>query len=379
MPARPLPKGAQPFVGFGRLLRGFGHSAAPEQIESFMAAVSLLGPKSMEDIRRAAIATFAPPPERFTEFEALFRGHFYGEAAVTVSDDADEEKTQVKDEGKSCEEHIEIRAHEEGGARSSAAEQLAVRRFARTPDTASGAFGHRLAKALPQRRTFRHLRVRSRGRIDLRRSLREIVRFDGDIPEPILRRRQVMPRRLLVLIDISGSMKLHTEAYLKVAHAAVQGVRAAEVFTFGTRLTRITPALRIRDRDQALTRAAGCVEDWDGGTRIGPTLLAFLSVPRFAAFARGAAVLVLSDGLERGDHAEMAIAMRRLSAKAHRLSLCTPLAGDPHFRPETAGLQAILPALDDLVDGSSTAELTRFMLSLGRPARPAAEIWQRAT
>jgi uncharacterized protein with von Willebrand factor type A (vWA) domain len=372
-----LPRGAEPFVGFGRLLRSFGHGAAPEQVESFMAAVTLLGPRSMGDIRQAAIATFAPSPERLSEFDALFRAHFFGEEVAAVPDDAGDDETEVKDDGGRREE-VEIHWREEGGALSSAIEQLATRQFAFGPESALARFGRDLPNALPKRRTFRYRRVPSRGRIDLRRSLRDIVRYDGDIPDPVLRRRKVVPRRLLILIDISGSMKLHTADYLKVAHAAVQGVGAAEIFTFGTRLTRITSALRIRNRDQALSRAAALVEDWDGGTRIGPALLAFLSVPRFASFARGAAVVVLSDGLERGDYGEMAYAMRRLSAMSHRLSVCTPLAGDPHFRPETAALRAILPALDDLIDGSSVAELTQFMLSLGRPARPAAELWQRA-
>jgi uncharacterized protein with von Willebrand factor type A (vWA) domain len=188
-----------------------------------------------------------------------------------------------------------------------------------------------------------------------------------------------VPRRLLLLIDVSGSMKIHTGDYLKLAHAVVQSASQAEIFTFGTRLTRITPALRIRDREQALARAAAQVDDWDGGTRIGPTLLAFLSVPRFSAFARGAAVVILSDALERGGHAEMETAMRRLKARAFRLSLATPLAGDSRFEPRTAALQAILPVLDDLVDGSSTHGLTTFILSLGRPAPAAQTIRRRAS
>ncbi|RVA65642.1 VWA domain-containing protein, partial [Mesorhizobium sp. M7A.F.Ca.CA.001.08.1.1] len=229
------------------------------------------------------------------------------------------------------------------------------------------------------RRSFRAVRTQARGKLDLRRSLREIVSADGDVPSPLLRRRQTVPRKLLLLIDVSGSMKLHTADYLKLAHAAVQGADRAEIFTFGTRLTRITAALRIRDRDQALARAAAQVDDWDGGTRMGPTLLAFLSVPRFSSFARGAAIVILSDALERGDHGELETAMRRLSARAFRLSLATPLAGDPRFRPATAALRAILPALDDLVDGSSLAGLTDFILSLARPAPAAATIWKRVS
>ena len=375
--SRALPRAAAPLLGFARLLRRFGFAVAPEQAASFMQAVTLLGPRSMNDIREAALAMLAPPPDRCGEFEALFRAWFYGEEAVATAGESDEE-TQVKDDGGEREQQGEELREEEGGELSSAIEQLSLREFHRNDDTLA-AFRHALPKALPARRSFRTARTRSRGKLDLRRSLREIVRADGDVPCPRLRRRQSVPRRLLLLIDVSGSMKIHTDDYLKLAHAVVQGASQAEIFTFGTRLTRITPALRIRDREQALARAAAQVDDWDGGTRIGPTLLAFLSVPRFSAFARGAAVVVLSDALERGGHAEMETAMRRLKARAFRLSLATPLAGDPRFQPRTAALQAILPVLDDLVDGSSIAGLTSFILSLGRPAPAAQTIWRKAS
>ncbi|PSJ63457.1 VWA containing CoxE family protein [Mesorhizobium ephedrae] len=346
-------------------MRSFGFAVAPEQSAGFMRAVTLLGPRSMEDIRQAALATLAPPPDRRQEFEALFRAHFHGDGSVAVEGDGEEE-TAVKDDGAAREDSVEARREEQGGELASAREQLSARQFVSDEDRLV-AFRHALPGALPARRSFRTVRTPSRGAVDLRRSLKEIVRADGDVPCPLLRRRQSVPRRLLMLIDVSGSMKLHTADYLKLAHAVVQAAHGAEVLTFGTRLTRITPSLRLRDRDQALARAASLVDDWDGGTRIGPTLLAFLSVPRFAAFARGAAVVILSDGLERGGHAEMETAVRRLAARAFRLSLATPLAGDPRFKPETAALKTILPLLDDLVDGSSIESLTRFMLSLKGP------------
>lgn len=375
--SRPLPRAASPFLGFGRLLRRFGFAVAPEQVAAFMQAVTLLGPRSMVDIHEAALATLAPQPDRRGEFEALFRAWFHGEEAVTI-DGESEEETQVRDDGGAREQQGEELREEEGGELSSAIERLSLREFRRDGDTLV-AFGRALPAALPVRRSFRTTRAKSRGAFDLRRSLREIVRADGDLPCPRLRRRQSVPRRLLLLIDVSGSMKIHTADYLKLAHAVVQGASQAEVFTFGTRLTRITPALRIREREAALARAASQVDDWDGGTRIGPTLLAFLSVPRFSALARGAAVVILSDALERGDHAEMETAMRRLGQRAFRLSLCTPLAGDERFQPRTAALQAILPMLDDLKDGSSIAALTDFILSLGRPAPAAETIWRRAS
>lgn len=377
MSAAALPRAAAFLLGFGRLLRRFGFLIAPEQISGFMQAVTLLGPRSMIDIHEAALATLAPPPDRRDEFEAHFRNHFYGNMAALVEGEADEE-TRIKDDGGTSDEEIEVTRQEKGGELSSGAELLSARDFQRDGDGLA-AFRRKLATALPARRSFRTVRTHARGKLDLRRSLREIVSADGDVPSPLLRRRQTVPRKLLILIDVSGSMKLYTSDYLKLAHAAVQGAGRAEIFTFGTRLTRITAALRIRDRDQALARVAALVDDWDGGTRMGPTLLAFLSVPRFSAFARGAAVVILSDALERGDHAELEMAIRRLSARAFRLSLATPLAGDPRFQPATAALRAILPVLDDLIDGSSIAGLTGFILSLARPAPAAAAIWKRVS
>jgi uncharacterized protein len=163
---------------------------------------------------------------------------------------------------------------------------------------------------------------------------------------------------------------------LALAHATIQAIPRAEVFTIGTRLSRITTALRARDRAVALARAAGAVDDWNGGTRIGPALKAFLAIPRFAATARGAVVVIASDGLERGGHTEFESAMRRLAHLSHRLSLATPLAGDSRFRPETAALAAVLPWLDDLVDGSSAQTLARFMLTLDQPAPRASNVWK---
>ncbi|MDX8461581.1 vWA domain-containing protein [Mesorhizobium humile] len=372
-----LPPAAAPFLGFARLLRRHAFPIASEQIFSFMQAVTLLGPRSMSDIREAALATLAPPPDRRGEFEAHFRTYFYGDAKPSIEGEEDDE-TRVKDDRGTREEENQIARQDKGGELSSALEQLSSRDFQRDAD-GIGQFRRKLASALPARRSFRTARTRSRGTLDLRRSLSEIVSADGDIPSPLLRCRQIVSRKLLLLIDVSGSMKLHTADYLKVAHAAVQGADSAEIFTFGTRLTRITSALRIRDREQALARAAALVDDWDGGTRMGPTLLTFLSVPRFSAFVRGACVVILSDGLERGDHADLETAMRRFSARAFRLSLASPLAGDPRFRPATSALSAILPVLDDLVDGSSVGGLTDFILSLARPAPAASVIWKRVS
>ena len=373
-----LPRAAQPFAGFAHSLRRHGFSVAPEQSLAFMQAVSLLGPKSMADIHVAALATLAPQPDQRKEFEALFQSWFFGGDLVATEGEGEEDETEIKDDGGPDEQEVDIRQSEEGGELASSAEQLSRRQFVRDSARLS-TLESRIADSLPQRRSFRTRRTASIRTLDLRRSLRTILRADGDIPVPVWRERRHVPRRLLVLIDVSGSMKQHTADYLKLAHALVQGAPSAEIFTFATRLTRLTSALRVRDRDQALARASALVDDWDGGTQIGATLLAFLSVPRFASFARGAAVVIISDGLERGEPDAMVAAIRRFASRAHRLSLATPLAGDPRFRPETEALTAILPMLDDLVDASSIAKLGSFFLSLARPAPKAQTIWGKVS
>ena len=122
----------------------------------------------------------------------------------------------------------------------------------------------------------------------------------------------------------------------------------------------------LKNREQALAAASTIVADWDGGTRIGDALQAFLAVPRFAGYARGALVLIVSDGLERGDHRAMTDAVARLSALAWRISWLTPLAADPRYRPETDALKSILPLIDELADGSSTERLCAHVLQLAK-------------
>ncbi len=202
--------------------------------------------------------------------------------------------------------------------------------------------------------------------VDLRRTLRDATRNDGEIIKLSRLKRRNRPRKILLLIDVSGSMKARTDDNLRLAHALTQATARVEVFTFGTRLTRVTRAMRLKRREQALAGAAQIVSDWDGGTRIGDALRAFLAVPRFASYARGAVALVVSDGLERGDPAALADAVVRLSRGAWRLSWLTPLAVGRDFRPRTEALVAIFPLVDDMVDGGSVPAIVDHVLSLGR-------------
>jgi hypothetical protein len=361
-----LPAAARPFVGFPQLLRLHGFAVAPEQITSFLSAVALLGPRGFADIRQAAMATLAVPRERRADFDALFRAHFLGETGIAdVEGDAEDDEVRIAEDERGSFEPLLSEDVNEGGLDAVATEALSRRAFQPTdPEEVLRRFSRVAPDRLPRRRGYRR-RANPHGRaFDLRRSLREAVRNDGDVMRLPRLKRATRQRRVLLLIDVSGSMKDRTDAHLRLAHAFARSVDQIEVFTFGTRLTRVTRAMRLKNRDQALASAAAVVADWDGGTRIGDALQAFLAVPRFAGYARGAIVLVLSDGLERGTPDAMVNAVARLKRRAWHLAWLTPLGADPAYRPQTEALVLSLPFLDALADGSSLQAICRHVLSL---------------
>ena len=362
-----LPRAVQPFIGFAALLRANGFSVAPEQTQTFLEAITLLGPKSIADIRRAGHAVLAPPAGRRPEFDALFDAHFLDAFTLGAMAGAETQEMRVQESGRGFDQPDLSGEINEAGQAAAGAEMLNMR--ALRAETASAAI-QRLRRELParapMRRGFRFRRARAGARFDLRRSLRDAARHDGDVMALRRLKRRLRHRKFLLLIDVSGSMKQRTEEHLAIAHAAAQALERAEVFTFGTRLTRVTRALKLKQREQALAAASGAVSDWDGGTRIGDALQAFLAVPRFAGYARGAAVAVLSDGLEIGDPAAMRDAVAKLSRRAWRLSWLSPLAIGPGFKPETEALKAILPFLDELADGSGAQPVVDHLLSISK-------------
>lgn len=361
-----VPGAVRPLIAFPALLRAHGFTIAPEQTVSFLQAVELLGPRTIEHVRKAAVATLAPHPEQRARFDALFDMHFLGAIGEPGEDEwQPDDEMQVQDDIGTEEIVIGDEVNETGQA-ATGAEALAIRTL-RVPDDADTLrhFGDALPDALPRRRGYRHKAARRGKSIDLARSLRAAMRNEGEVMSLRRLRRATRPRPVLLLIDVSGSMKQRSDAHLALAHEIVHALPRVEVFTFGTRLTRLTRALRLKNRQQALAEASGLVADWDGGTRIGDALEAFLAVPRFAGYARGANVIVLSDGLERGDPSTMIRAVHRLAARAFRIDWFTPLAVDPDYRPETEALLAIRPLLTTLGDASSTSRLCRAILTIG--------------
>lgn len=362
-----LPRAARPFVTFASVLRRHGFPVAPEQTASFIAAVGLLGPRGMSDVYHAALATLAPDPDRRDEFDALYRAHFLGHTLPAVAPISEEEIVTEPEDGE--DELFQPEEESEAGGEATRLEVLAGRRLdGLGEDEALRRFRRTAPTALPLRRSRRFGTRRSGERPDLRRALREAVKRDGEVVRlPRLARRN-RQRRILLLVDVSGSMKGHTDGTLRFAHALRHAAERVEVFTVGTRLTRITRALRHRNPPIALDAASAAVADWDGGTRLGDALQAFLAVPRYAGFARSALVVIVSDGLERGDPAALVAAAERLSRLAWAILWLTPLASGASFRPETEALKAVAPFVTRFGAASSPAVLASEILTFARAA-----------
>ncbi len=242
----------------------------------------------------------------------------------------------------------------------SADELLRTRDFAAmSPDEFARARALIRAIALerPRRRTHR-LRSDRRGRtLDVRGLVRASLATGGDPVVRAFRSRATAARKLVLLLDVSASMEAYARALLLYLHAARGSGRGVEAFAFGTRLTRITPDLSTRDPDAALAAAARRVLDWSGGTRIGESLKAYNDEWGRRALTRGAVVVILSDGCERGDPALVESEMRRLARQAFAVVWVNPLKGHPDFQPLVGGMAAALAHVDRLLSGHDVASL----------------------
>ena len=223
----------------------------------------------------------------------------------------------------------------------------------------------RLEVATPTRRTRRFERDRHGHRIDMRRTLRGSARTAGDPIRLARRRRRVARRRMVLLCDISGSMEPYARAYLQFLTCAAGSARDAEAFVFATRLTRVTRALRSRSPGRAIERAAAAAPDWSSGTRIGDALREFNDRHGRRGMARGAVVVILSDGWERGEPALVAREMERLSRLAHRIVWVNPRAAASGFSPRAGGMAAAAPHCDALVSGHSLEALGEVIEEIG--------------
>jgi uncharacterized protein with von Willebrand factor type A (vWA) domain len=229
----------------------------------------------------------------------------------------------------------------------------------------------RLELSTPLRRTRRRKKGRRGEHVDMRRTLRSSLRTGGDPIKLARRHRRIQPRRLVLLCDISGSMEPYARAYLQFLMCAAGTGPNAEAFVFATRLTRLTRALAGRNPGRAIQRAAAAAPDWSSGTRIGDALKTFNDVHGRRGMARGAVIVILSDGWERGDPAVVGREMERLARLAHRIIWVNPRVSADDFSPQAGGMMAALPHCDALVSGHTLQALNEVADAI------AVEEWDR--
>ncbi|MGD8398075.1 MAG: VWA domain-containing protein, partial [Anaerolineae bacterium] len=227
---------------------------------------------------------------------------------------------------------------------------------------------------LGERRT-RRLRPHAKGRLNLRRVVRDNLLHGGEPIRLAFRQRVYRPRSLVVLCDVSGSMERYSRMLLHFVHALTHGLKdtTAEVFVFGTRLTRITRHLRYKDVDESLDGVGATVRDWSGGTRIGEALKTFNFRWARRVLGRGAVVLVISDGWDRGDLHLLAREIHRLQRSSYRLIWLNPLLGSDEYQPVQRGIATVMPCVDDFLPIHNLVSLEQLaeVLSTVATQRPA--------
>jgi uncharacterized protein with von Willebrand factor type A (vWA) domain len=371
-----------PFVGvlvdFAAELRSAGLAVGSGDVLTYCAAMAPLDPTDLVDLYWGGRTTLVTRRESIPVYDEVFRRFFLAagdpvrelltiRALVTAETQAVLEvpATDPDTGGDRREEEAAL------GLMASDAEVLRHRSFgACTPQELAAVrrIMARIRLTPPKRRARRTMAARSGRSPDLRRTARESMRMHGEPAELFWRRRKVRLRPLILILDVSGSMADYSRNLLQFAYSAKRAAARVEVFCFGTRLTRVTRALDRRRPDDALELAAKAVFDWEGGTRIGESLDAFVRDWGRRGLCRGGIVVICSDGLDRGDPATLATAMERLSRLSHRVVWMNPHKGDnADFRPSTLGMMVAAPHVDLLLSGhdlSSLEELATLLPKL---------------
>jgi uncharacterized protein len=357
-------------VGFSRELRTAGLRVGSGDILAFCSAMGSLDPSDLVDLYWAGRTTLVTRRESIPVYDEVFRRYFLGGAdpvreMLTLKAQATAEAQAV----------LEVPAtdppaagHEDEqatlGLMASDAEALRHKSFtACTPEelAALRRIMARIRLTPPKRRTRRTRKAPSGRSPDLRRTVRESLRMHGEPAELFWRRRRVRLRPLILILDVSGSMADYSRNLLQFAYSAKRAADRVEVFCFGTRLTRVTKALDRRRPDDALELAARTVFDWEGGTRIGASLDAFVREWGRRGLCRGGIVVICSDGLDRGDPEVLARAMERLARLSHRVVWMNPHKGDnQNFRPSTLGMMVAAPHIDVILSGHDLSSLEEF-------------------
>jgi uncharacterized protein len=354
-------------VTFGRVLREGGLEVGPGRISDALAGLDRVDIGNRDDVYWTLRTTLVSRVEDLDSFDRAFAAWFLRAPAAPASrrPEPPERATRTLrpggSDGRGDDEPGEDRPTEIGW---SADEVLRRKDFAAmtAEELAQAARAIEEAAAARPLRHSRRLRPHRRGRrLDLRRLARRSLARGGEPIERTYRRRIDVPRKLVVLCDVSGSMEEYTRALLLFLHAVVGSGRSVEVFAFGTRLVRLTEEFRTRDPERALAAATTRVVDWASGTRIGASLKTFNDVWGRRALARGAVVVIVSDGWERQDASLVAREMARLHRAAYGVVWVNPLKGSPEYQPLAGGMRAALPYVDRFMAGHNLASLEELV------------------
>lgn len=376
-------------AAFGDRLHAAGIPVTPERSARFAAAIGLTAPATYADLYWTARVTLVSGSEQIEKFDRVF-GHVFGELADQAEARGDPGAAQTSRRPRQRSEESSDDGRGSGAPGRSGddrrigddetadGETLAMtassdEHLNRADYAALSPFELVALRTLmaemrvaPAQRIRRRTRRSSRGeRLDMRATIRRSRRTGGDPVERTLRRRTKRPRQLVMIADVSGSMEPYARAYLQLLHCAAGGANA-ETFVFATRLTRLTRQLRIRNPNVALQRAAASAPDWAGGTRLGQALKAFNDGWGRRGLARGAVVLIVSDGWDSGDPNVVAEQMGRLSRLAHKVVWVNPRKQSPAYQPLAGGMAAALPHVDEFVSGHSLEAMFEVLAALGR-------------
>jgi uncharacterized protein with von Willebrand factor type A (vWA) domain len=353
-----LPDPVVTMTGFARVLRANGVAADGTRLATAIEALGHIDPLDAAQVYWTGRLTLCAEPDDLPRFDAAFDAWFRGRLPPLPGPQPRVPSGQLVQLRPAAGREGELAEAPEADnpLRTAASDTEVLRHRDLTELTPAerdeiNALIALLTPRVGTRRTRRH-RPHGRQGIDASRTVRAMLRAGGE-PAALARlQARVKPRRLVLLLDVSGSMSPYADVLLRFAHAAVRvAPRSAEVFTVGTRLTRVTRQLRMRDPAQALAAAGKAIPDWSGGTRLGEGLQAFLDLWGQRGTARRAVVVIASDGWERGDALLLGEQMARLARLAHRVVWVNPHRGKKGFAPATVGMAAALPHVDELLAG----------------------------
>ena len=350
-------------VTFGRVLREVGLEVGPGRVADALRGIGAVDLTRQEDVYFALRQTLVSRHDELDLFDRAFNAWFLRAPVLPAvrkaqSPIAQETVGESLSDGTGGEQDDEMGDPLELGA--SGHELLRDKDFAEmTPDEYRRV--RRLIAAIAGHRPLRASRRRRsdpRGdRLDMRRLIRQSLRTGGDPVDRPYRARKDVPRKLVVLCDVSGSMDAYARALVLFLHAAVGSGPGVEAFAFGTRLSRLTSELGTRDPESALEKCTEAVTDWGSGTRIGASLKEFNDVYGKRALSRGAVVVIVSDGWERQNPELVGREMARLARAAYAVVWVNPLKGNPEYQPLAGGMRAALPYVDRFLSGHNLRSL----------------------